>query len=41
MMLLLKKLFSPKDDKIGHCGTLLQSAIAIEMFFILKDAYSF
>lgn len=31
----------PKDNKIGHCGTVLQSAVAAEMFFILSDAHSF
>lgn len=43
MMLLLKNKTPPwpKDNKIGHCGTILQSAVAAEMFFILRDAHSF
>lgn len=43
MMLLLKNktFFSPSDDKISHYGTFLQSAVAVEMFFILRDLHSF
>lgn len=43
MMLLLKNKTPPrpKDNKTGHCGAVLQSAAAAEMFFILRDAPSF
>lgn len=43
MMLLLKNktFFPPKDNKIGHVGPSCSLAVAVEMFFILRDAHSF
>lgn len=36
-----KLFFSPpKEDKIGHCRTLLQSAVVVEMFFTPRDTSS-